>query len=130
FRSSDSASPAPVSMTSMTQPWPIPPTGQVSLTAVEDPIVFARRVARVVLSYDADTDFTARTDRLMTVAALPPIGAPSELAADLAGFTPHGDGAATAGSVVFTADSVVPSAWATGRIERLHLPSGSFAIDL
>lgn len=115
----------------------LPPASQVpgaphalSLAGVTDPAVFARRVAILVLSYDADTDFAARTDAVMAVAALPPIGSPSELAADLAAFTPIGGAAAHAGSVVFTVRSVVSSAWAAGRIDALGLPSGSFAIDV
>lgn len=129
-QSTGNAEPTSLSMTvSSSEPVPVE-THSLALAGLDDPMIFARRMVEVMLSYDGDTDFAARNDAVMAVAALPPIGSPPELAADLAAFTPTDDAAAKAASVVFTAQSVVPSAWAAGRITQLHMPSGSFAIDV
>lgn len=66
----------------------------------------------------------------MAVAALPPIGSPAELAADLRRFDPDPVTRFGGGKVTFFADSVEPSPWAAARLDRLGLPAGSFAIDL
>lgn len=106
------------------------PAAPAALSGFTDPIAFAGVVAVLVLSYDPATDLTARTDRVMAVAALPPIGSPAELAADLHRLTQdpvlsYGDA-----TVTFAPDSIQPSQWATARLDELKLPAGSFAIDV
>ena len=102
----------------------------VDLAGMTDPLVFARAVAHAVLSFCPDTDLGARTDAVMAVAALPPIGSPSELAADLSGFDPDPVARHGGGTVTFIPDSIAPSPWATSRLDQLGLPAGSFAIDV
>ncbi len=99
------------------------------LAGIADPAVFARRVAAVLLSYDTGTDFAARTASVMAVAALPPLGNPAELTTDLARYTPK-PAAGGGESVRFVADRVTVSAWAAARIAQLHLPDGSFGVDV
>lgn len=95
-----------------------------------DPVDFARAVADAVLTFAPGTDLDARADALMAVVALPPIGSPAELTADLRRFDPDPVTRYGAGTVTFIADSIAPSPWATGRLHRLGLPEGSFAIDV
>jgi hypothetical protein len=109
---------------------PVAVSSPASLVGMTDSLAFARTVATILLTYAPTTDLTARTDAVMAVAALPPIGAPAELAADVRQFDPdpvtrYGDG-----TVTFAAGSVAPSPWAEGRLDRLGLPTGSFAIDV
>lgn len=92
--------------------------------------MFARRVASVLLSYDTGTDFAARTASVMAVAALPPLGNPAELKSDLTRYTPDPAAVGDGVSVRFAVDRVSVSAWAATRITRLHLPDGSFGIDV
>lgn len=95
-----------------------------------DPLAFARAVARTVLTYAPGTDLAARTNAVMAVAAFPPIGSPTELAADLSGFDPDPQARYGGGTETFVADSISPSPWAAARLDQLGLPAGSFAIDV
>jgi hypothetical protein len=107
------------------------PAGSSStLAGISTPTVFARRVASLLLSYDAGTDFAARTGSVMAVAALPPLGNPTELKSDLTRLMPDPSSAGDGVSVRFAVDRVSVSAWAATRIARLHLPDGSFAVDV
>ena len=107
------------------------PAGSSStLAGISTPTVFARRVASLLLSYDTGTDFAARTASVMAVAALPPLGNPAELKEDLTRYTPDPSSAGDGVSVRFAVDRVSVSAWAATRIARLHLPTGSFAVDV
>ncbi len=101
-----------------------------TLAGISEPAVFARRVASVLLSYDTGTDFTARAASVMAVAALPPLGNPAELKSDLARYTPDPAAVGDGVSVRFAVDRASVSAWAATRIARLHLPDGSFGIDV
>lgn len=105
-------------------------SSRADLTGMADPIVFARAAAGTVLSYAPGADLGARADVVMAVAALPPIGSPAELAADLRRFDPDSVTRYGGGTLTFIADSVEPSSWAAGRLDRLGLPAGSFAIDV
>jgi hypothetical protein len=100
------------------------------LAGMTDPPAFARAVTDTVLAYPAGQDRTARVDAVMAVAALPPIGSPQELAADLGRLAPAPALTASGATVSFSPDAVIPSAWAASRIEQLRLPPGSFAIDV
>jgi hypothetical protein len=100
------------------------------LAGITDPLVFARAVADTVLGYPAGQDHAARVDAVMAVTALPPIGSPEELAADLGQLAPAQALTASGATVSFLSDAVTPSAWAASRIEQLRLPPGSFAIDV
>lgn len=95
-----------------------------------DPLVFAGAVADVVLSYAPGEDPEARADAVLAVAALPPIGSPQELAADLDRLAPTPALGSSGATVEFAPDSVTPSAWAASRMDQLRLPLGSFAIDV
>lgn len=95
-----------------------------------DPLGFAREVADVLLTFSSGRDLGARTDAVMAVAALPPIGSPSELAADLSGFDPDPVVRYDGGTTTFVSDLITPSPWAAARLGRLGLPAGSFAIDV
>ena len=101
-----------------------------TLAGISTPTVFARRVASLLLSYDAGTDFATRTASVMAVAALPPLGNPAELKEDLTRYTPNPAVAGDGVSVRVAVDRVSVSAWAATRIARLHLPTGSFAVDV
>lgn len=100
------------------------------LAGMTDPLVFARAVAHTVLTFSPGMDLGARTTAVMAVAALPPIGSPSELAADLSGFDPDPVARQGGGTVTFAPDSISPSPWAASRLDQLGLPAGSFAIDV
>jgi hypothetical protein len=100
------------------------------LAGMTDPLVFARAVSDTVLAYPAGQDRAVRVDAVMAVAALPPIGSPQELAADLDRLAPAPALTASGATVSFSPDSATPSAWAASRIEQLRLPPGSFAIDV
>lgn len=100
------------------------------LAGMTDPLVFAGAVAVVVLSYAPGEHPEARADAVLAVAALPPIGSPQELAADLDRLTPTPALVSSDATVEFAPDSVVPSAWAASRMDQLRLPLGSFAIDV
>lgn len=100
------------------------------LAGMTDPFAFARAVADTVLTFSPGVDLGARADSVMAVAALPPIGSPAELAADLRRFDPDPVTRYGGGKVTFVADSVEPSPWAAARLDRLGLPAGSFAIDV
>lgn len=100
------------------------------LAGMTDPLAFARAVADTVLTYSPEVDLGARTNAVMAVAALPPIGSPAELAADLRRFDPDPVTRYGGGTVTFAAGSVEPSPWAAARLDRLGLPAGSFAIDV
>lgn len=100
------------------------------LAGKRDPLVFARAVADAVLAYPAGQDHTARVDRVMAVSALPPIGSPQELAADLDRLAPAPALTASGAAVSFSPNAVTPSVWAASRIEQLRMPAGSFAIDV
>jgi hypothetical protein len=62
------------------------------LVGVWDPVVFAGRLAVVVLSYDGWTDFAGRVSQVLWLAAPDPLGDPAGLASDLSQYTPHRDG--------------------------------------
>lgn len=100
------------------------------LAGMTDPLAFARAVARTVLAFSPRVDLGARTAAVMAVAALPPIGSPSELAADLTRFDPDPVTRYGGGTITFVPDSITPSPWAAARLDRLGLPAGSFAIDV
>ncbi|MBN9607886.1 MAG: hypothetical protein BGO26_06675 [Actinobacteria bacterium 69-20] len=100
------------------------------LAGMTDPLVFARAVAHTVLTFSPRVDLGARTTAVMAVAALPPIGSPSELAADLRSFDPDPVARYGGGTVTFIPDSITPSPWAAARLDQLGLPAGSFAIDV
>jgi hypothetical protein len=100
------------------------------LASVEEPLVFAGAVADVVLSYAPGEGPDARADAVLAVAALPPIGSPQELAADLDRLAATPALVSSGATVEFAPDSVAPSAWAASRMEQLRLPLGSFAIDV
>lgn len=100
------------------------------LAGVTDPLVFAGAIADVVLSYAPGEDPEARADAVLAVAALPPIGSPQELAADLDRLAPAPALVSSGATVEFVPDSVAPSAWAASRMDQLRLPLGSFAIDV
>jgi hypothetical protein len=100
------------------------------LAGVTDPLVFARALAGVVLSYGPGDWPDGTADVVLAVAALPPIGSPQELAADLKRFTPDSALDSDGATVTFTADSAIPSAWAASRLAELGLPAGSFVIDV
>ncbi|MBN9608875.1 MAG: hypothetical protein J0I11_06095 [Actinobacteria bacterium] len=99
------------------------------LAGVTDPLAFAGAVADVVLSFGPEED-PARADVVLAVAALPPIGAPQELAADLDRLAPAPALVSSGATVEFAPDLVAPSAWAAPRMDQLRLPLGSFAIDV
>ncbi len=101
-----------------------------SLAGTTDSLTFARAVARTVLTYSPDVDLGSRTTAVMAVAALPPIGSPSELAADLTSFDPDPVTRYGGGTITFIPDSITPSTWAAARLDQLGLPAGSFAIDV
>jgi hypothetical protein len=100
------------------------------LAGMTDPVAFARSIAQLLLANGPDTDFADRSDTVMAVAALPPLGSPSELTSDLAALTPKPTAAPAGRTVTFTHDTVEPSSWATAQFERLGLPQGAFAIDV
>jgi hypothetical protein len=100
------------------------------LAAMTDPLAFARAVTRTVLTFSQRVDLAARTAAVMAVAALPPIGSPSELAADLTSFDPDPVTRYGGGTITFIPDAITPSPWAAARLDRLGLPAGSFAIDV
>lgn len=100
------------------------------LAGVTDPLAFARAVANAVLSYGPGEKAVSRADAVLAVAALPPIGSPQELAADLDRLAPAPALASSGATVEFAPDSVAPSAWAASRMDQLRLPLGSFAIDV
>lgn len=100
------------------------------LAGVTDPLVFAGAVADVVLSYGPGEKVVSRADAVLAVAALPPIGSPQELAADLDRLAPAPALVSSGVTVEFAPDSVTPSAWAASRMDQLRLPLGSFAIDV
>lgn len=104
----------------------------VSLTGVTDPKVFAERIARLVFAYRPDTDFEARDAQVMAVAALPPLGDPTALASDLAKFTPDTatHTAAPTTPVSFRLDGASTSQWIATQAGRLHLPDGTFGVDV
>ncbi len=107
-----------------------PVSTQPTLAGMTDPLVFTRALADLVLSYGAGEEPSARADAVLAVAALPPLGSPSELAADLQRFAPAPTLVASGATVMFTPDSVAVSEWAAARIAQLRLPAGSFAIDV
>ena len=120
---------------------PSSPAAQ-SVTAVDvsrlagqtDPLVFARRLAVLVLSYDGWTDFDGRVSGVLWLAAPDPLGDAARLVSDLARYTPTGPVVAelrrVGERVVFTPDQVRVSAWAAARISALKLPTGSFGVDV
>lgn len=107
-----------------------PVSSRPVLAGMTDPVVFTRDLAGVVLSYGSGEEPSARADTVLAVAALPRLGSPSELAADLGRFAPTPTLVASGATVTFTPDSVAVSEWAAARIAQLRLPAGSFAIDV
>lgn len=101
-----------------------------ALVGMTDSLAFAGAVANAVLSYGPGEDSDARADVVLAVAALPPIGSPQELAADLDRLAPAPALVSSGATVEFAPDSVAPSAWASSRMDQLRLPLGSFAIDV
>jgi hypothetical protein len=134
-READSKS-AMASAPSMSSDWPdgaashAAVSSPAGLAGMTDPVAFARSIAQLLLAYGPRTDFAARGDAVMAVAALPPLGSPVELMSDLAALIPKATAAPADRTVTFTPDTVVPSTWATARLDQLGLPQGAFAIDV
>ena len=95
---------------------------------------FARKVASVLLAYDAGTDFAARNADLLRAAAPTPYGDPTGLADALAAYTPTGTGLdsirATGTSVTVAVTGVAVSDWATRRLAARGVGSGVYGIDI
>jgi len=95
---------------------------------------FARRVATLLLAYDAGTDFAARNSDLLRAAAPTPYGDPTGLAGALAAYTPTGAGLdsirATATGVSVAVTDAAVSAWAARRLAARGVGSGVYGIDI
>lgn len=116
----------------------IPPAGFTAggdavdfvLANMTDPLTFASAVAATVFTSRPDVAFGARVEAVMAVAALPPLGSPTDLHADLIAFAPDAGLGSSGAGISFSADSVAVSPWGSARINQLHLPDGAFAIDV
>jgi hypothetical protein len=125
--------PAPVSQSAE-----IPPAGfttgrdavDFGLAGMTDPLTFASAVADTVFTSRANVAFGVRVEAVMAVAALPPLGSPTDLHADLLAFAPDAGLGSSGAAISFSADSVAVSPWGSARISQLHLPVGAFAIDV
>src|SRR5664279_3089860 len=95
---------------------------------------FARRVATLLLAYDAGTDFAARNADLLRAAAPTPYGDPTGLAETLAAYTPTGEGLesikATHTRVAVLLSGVAVSDWAAHRLAARGASSGVYGIDI
>ena len=87
---------------------------------------FARKVATLLLAYDASTDFAARNTDLLRAAAPTPYGNPTGLAETLAAYTPTGAGLdsikATNTTVTVSLSDVSESDWAARKLDGFAIP--------
>ena len=95
---------------------------------------FAQRVATSLLAYDWQTDFQARNDDLMLLAAPDPYGERTGLEQDITKMTPTG-AALTAiqqqgSAVTFGSVQVQESAWARQRLTANGAPAGAHGMDV
>ena len=95
---------------------------------------FARRVATLLLAYDAGTDFAARNADLLRAAAPTPYGNPTGLAETLAAYTPTGASLdsirATNTTVTVSLSDVSVSDWAARKLAARGASSGVYGIDI
>jgi len=110
------------------------PTDSELVGGQTDHLEFARLVAQSVLAYDSGTDFQARNQDLLRAAAPSPYGDPSQLAQDLAAFTPAGPAldSLKANRTTVTVDltDVTVSEWAANRLEGIGVSPGVYGIDV
>ena len=95
---------------------------------------FARKVATLLLTYDANTDFAARNTDLLRAAAPSPYGDPTGLAETLAAYTPTGAGLdsirTTDTTVTVSLSEVSVSDWAARKLAARGASSGVYGIDI
>ena len=95
---------------------------------------FARRVATLLLTYDAGTDFAMRNSDLLRAAAPTPYGNPTGLADTLAAYTPTGAGLnsirTTNTTVTVSLSEVAVSDWAAPKLAARGASSGVYGIDI
>lgn len=125
--------PAPVSSAAEIPPAGAATSGDVvdfGLANMTDPLTFASAIAEAVFTSRPGVAFGARVEAVMAVAALPPLGSPTDLHADLLALAPDAGLGTSGARISFSADSVAVSPWGSARINQLHLPVGAFAIDV
>ena len=112
----------------------VAPDDSVLVGGMTNHLEFARRVATLLLTYDAGTDFAARNADLLRAAAPTPYGDPTGLAETLAAYTPTGAGLAsikaTNTRVAVSLSGVSVSDWAAHRLAARGASSGVYGIDI
>ena len=118
-----------------TRPLPgMAPDDSTLIGGMTNHLDFARRVATLLLTYDAGTDFAARNADLLRAAAPSPYGNPTGLADTLAAYTPTGAGLnsiRTANTTVTVSLSDLSvSDWAARKLAARGASSGVYGIDI
>jgi len=112
----------------------VAPDDSALVGGITNHLEFARRVATLLLAYDAGTDFAARNADLLRAAAPSPYGDPTGLAETLAAYTPTGAGLesikATGTRVAVSLSGVAVSDWAAHRLAARGAISGVYGIDI
>ena len=112
----------------------VAPDDSALVGGITNHLEFARRVATLLLAYDAGTDFAARNADLLRAAAPTPYGDPTGLAQTLAAYTPTGAGLAsikaTNTRVAVSLSGVAVSDWAAHRLAARGASSGVYGIDI
>ena len=112
----------------------VAPDDSALVGGITNHLEFARRVATLLLAYDAGTDFAARNADLLRAAAPTPYGDPTGLAETLAAYTPTGVALAsikaTNTRVAVSLSGVAVSDWAAHRLAARGASSGVYGIDI
>jgi len=112
----------------------VAPDDSALVGGITNHLEFARRVATLLLAYDAGTDFAARNADLLRAAAPTPYGDPTGLAETLTAYTPTGVGLAsikaTNTRVAVSLSGVSVSDWAAHRLAARGASSGVYGIDI
>ena len=112
----------------------VAPDDSALVGGITNHLEFARRVATLLLAYDAGTDFAARNADLLRAAAPTPYGDPTGLSETLTAYTPTGAGLAsikaTNTRVAVSLSGVSVSDWAAHRLAARGASSGVYGIDI
>ena len=121
--------------TASSRPMPgIAPDDSTLVGGMTNHLDFARKVAVMLLTYDASTDFDARNADLLQAAAPTPYGNPTGLAETLAAYTPTETGLnsikAANTTVTVSLSEVSVSDWAALKLAARGASSGVYGIDI
>ena len=126
-----------ISSTTMESTRPLPgiaPDDSALVGGLTNHLDFARKVATLLLTYDANTDFAERNADLLRAAAPSPYGDPTGLAKTLAAYTPTGAGLdsirTTNTTVTVSLSEVSVSDWAARKLAARGASSGVYGIDI